>query len=168
MSVEKAEKTSANPFWDFSLKVYARPGVAEAALKLQDEGGQDVNLLLFCCWAAACGHALSDAEARALEAESAEWRRSVVQPLRQVRRHLKPLEPEPGVAALRAQVKRQELAAERLQQDRLNLLLALTAAGEEAAAQEQAGQNLSLFLEATGQGPLDMRPFLTAVFGSGT
>jgi uncharacterized protein (TIGR02444 family) len=167
LSVEKAEKTSANPFWDFSLKVYARPGAAEAALKLQDEGGQDVNLLLFCCWAAVCGHPLSQAEARALEAESEEWRRSVVQPLRQVRRHLKPLEPEPGVAALRAQVKRQELAAEWLQQDRLNRLLPLTAAGEEAGAQELAGENLSVFFEATGQGAHETQAFLKAVFGSG-
>ena len=38
-------------FWDFSLEIYAKPGVAQACLALQDECGADVNLLLFCCWA---------------------------------------------------------------------------------------------------------------------
>jgi len=165
LSVEKAEKTSANPFWDFSLSVYARPGVAKAALRLQDEGGQDVNLLLFCCWAAVCGHALTEGEARGLEAGSKEWRGAVVQPLRQVRRSLKPLEHEPGVAALRAGVKRRELEAERLQQDLLHRLLPFTG-GERASpgARELAGRNLSLFLEATAQEPIEFTAFLDAVF----
>jgi len=43
---------SGNPFWDFSLAVYRRPGVAAACLRLQDEAGVDVNLLLYFCWLA--------------------------------------------------------------------------------------------------------------------
>ena len=38
------------PFWDFSLAVYGRPGVAPACLALQQRHGADVNLLLFCAW----------------------------------------------------------------------------------------------------------------------
>ena len=30
--------------------LYAQPGVADACLKLQDEFGLDVNLVLFCIW----------------------------------------------------------------------------------------------------------------------
>src|SRR5262249_40267230 len=37
-------------FWNFSLKVYGRPGVAAACIALQDGLGLDVNLLLYCCW----------------------------------------------------------------------------------------------------------------------
>jgi hypothetical protein len=35
-----------NPFWDFSLALYAKEGVADACLLLQDKLGYDVNLLL--------------------------------------------------------------------------------------------------------------------------
>ena len=42
-------------FWDFSLEVYAKEGVADACLRLQDDLGIDVNMLLFCCWAGHSG-----------------------------------------------------------------------------------------------------------------
>ena len=41
---------AAASFWAFSLEFYARPGVAEACLALQDRHGLDVNILLLCCW----------------------------------------------------------------------------------------------------------------------
>lgn len=37
---------SPEQFWQFSEQHYARPGVAEACLQLQDEHGANVNLLL--------------------------------------------------------------------------------------------------------------------------
>ncbi|WP_417617111.1 TIGR02444 family protein [Oceanisphaera sp.] len=36
----------AEQFWQFSEQHYARPGVAQACLQLQDEHGANVNLLL--------------------------------------------------------------------------------------------------------------------------
>jgi len=39
-------------FWEFSLAAYARPGVADACLSLQDRHGCEVNLLLLCLWLA--------------------------------------------------------------------------------------------------------------------
>lgn len=42
-------------FWSFSNAIYARPGVAEAALSLQDLRGADVNIVLFCFWRARLG-----------------------------------------------------------------------------------------------------------------
>ena len=37
-----------NPFWNYSLALYARAEVAKTCLALQDRLGLDVNLLLFC------------------------------------------------------------------------------------------------------------------------
>ena len=54
-------------FWAFSLDVYGRPGVAPACLALQDRHGLDVNLLLFCCWAASQGVTLDQRTLAAAE-----------------------------------------------------------------------------------------------------
>src|SRR5947209_1662319 len=40
-------------FWRFSLALYARPGIAEALIALQERAGYDVNLVLFALWAGA-------------------------------------------------------------------------------------------------------------------
>lgn len=106
---------SENPLWDFSLTVYARPGVPVACLDLQDRRGQDVNLLLFAAWAGlACGVRLTAAELERIDSTVAPWRAEVVRPLRAVRRRVKGEDP-----ALYDRLKAAELAAERVQQDRL-------------------------------------------------
>jgi len=79
---------SETPFWDFSLAVYNRPGVAEACLALQDRRGLDVNLLLACCWAGAAGRRLEAQDISGLRGAVDEWQREVVAPLRAVRRRL--------------------------------------------------------------------------------
>ncbi len=105
----------ANPFWDFSLAVYGRPGVPAACLSLQDGHGVDVNVLLFAVWAGMeCATALSPAALAGIDAAVAEWRREVVQPLRAVRRRVKAEDEE-----LYRRMKAAELEAERVQQDRL-------------------------------------------------
>jgi uncharacterized protein (TIGR02444 family) len=126
----------SNPFWEFSLATYARPGVAEACLDLQDRRGLDVNLLLFCLWAGHCGHRLSTGELAALEAAAAPWRDSVVRPLRGVRRWLKqPADAgDAAAAALRREVQRLELAAERREQDLLHARLPLAASAPDPQA----------------------------------
>ncbi|MGQ9365917.1 TIGR02444 family protein [Azospirillum sp. A39] len=108
---------AANPLWAFSLAVYARPGVAAACLDLQDRHGADVNLVLFALWAGAeCGATVTEAELERLRGVAAPWQAEVVGPLRAVRRRLKG---EADAAALREEVKALELAAERVEQDRL-------------------------------------------------
>ncbi|MBP2230680.1 uncharacterized protein (TIGR02444 family) [Azospirillum agricola] len=105
----------ANPFWDFSLAVYGRPGVPAACLALQDGRGVDVNLLLFAAWAGMdCAAALSPAALERIDAAVADWRREVVRPLRAVRRRVKAEDD-----GLYARMKAVELEAERIQQDRL-------------------------------------------------
>jgi uncharacterized protein (TIGR02444 family) len=113
---------SGSPFWRFSLQFYRIPGVADACIRLQDEAGVDVNLLLFLLWNASMGRQLSRADVEDVERRVAEWRDGVVIPLRDLRRKLKshPGMIEKGTAeAFRTRIKQVELEAERLQQEAL-------------------------------------------------
>ncbi len=159
--------TNENPFWRFSLAVYGEPGVAEACLSLQDSDvpdrlerdrhALDVNLLLFCCWAGRCGRRLNSTDMAALIAAAEPWQREVVRPLRGVRRSLKIYEATAGAAAerLRAEVKAQELEAERLEQALLHAALPLT---ETSPAPSAAIANLQLYFIQAGRLP-DMNDF---------
>ena len=99
--------------WDWALEVYARPGVAQACLRLQDDHRQNVPLLLWAVWASA-----GDVDLIARAAAAArDWDVVAVSPLRAVRRALKA--PSPPVEneareALRTEVKAAELQAERV------------------------------------------------------
>ena len=145
-----------NPFWDFSLAAYGKPGVAEACLRLQDEAAADVNLLLYFCWAAAVREdALRRAEVDEAVACTQAWRDGVVAPLGAVRRRMKegmPGPPPESVEALRAEVKRIELEAERMQQDLLYRSGAAASRKAEggAAARRRAEENISIYLDLIG------------------
>ena len=109
--------TGSLPFWDYSLRLYSRPGTAEICLRLQDRLGADVTLLMFGLWVAAGGGgALSVTDwGRAIGATQA-WRDEVVRPLRAIRKNMKG-GAWPGVAAadaeaLRTRIKTLELEAE--------------------------------------------------------
>ena len=102
--------------WDFSLETYQRPGVQQTCLKLQDDLGADVNMLLYCCWRGG----FADGEMRALLADLAPWQNGVVHGLRRVRRSLKPMVTELGAlsesaSSLRNKIAALELEAEKLQ-----------------------------------------------------
>ena len=141
-----------NPFWDFSLAAYGKPGVAEACLRLQDEAAADANLLLYFCWAAAVREdALGRIEVGEVVARTQAWRDGVVAPLRGVRRRMKegmPGPPPESVEALRAEVKRIELEAERMEQDLLYRAgrAALRKAAGGAAARRRAEENITIYL----------------------
>lgn len=98
--------------WSWAVAAYARPGVAEACLALQDDHGQDVPLLLWAAW-----RGPADAETVEAACDTARsWRDAAIAPLRLVRRTLKKPVPDMEDAArlaLREQVKAVELAAER-------------------------------------------------------
>jgi uncharacterized protein (TIGR02444 family) len=121
MEQQKAGKpdVSGEALWRFSLALYARPGVAEALIALQDRAGCDVNLVLFALWrGAARGHRLDGAEFAAAETAIASIGRDIVAPLRQLRRRLKTA-PAADLQALRRRLLALELAAERRVQYRL-------------------------------------------------
>ncbi|MEE8173357.1 MAG: TIGR02444 family protein, partial [Alphaproteobacteria bacterium] len=99
-----------HPLWDFSLDVYARPGVEPACLALQDDHGADINVLLAAVWAGTRGVRLTAADLDRLLDTAADWHTMVVRPLRAVRRDLKAGlgAPAPMADKLRAEVKRLE------------------------------------------------------------
>lgn len=99
--------------WDWALQAYGRPGVPEACLTLQDAHGQNTSLLLWAVFSETRDPALLAEAAAATRA----WDATALVPLREVRRALKPpLPPVEDAAreALREEVKRLELAAERV------------------------------------------------------
>jgi uncharacterized protein (TIGR02444 family) len=127
---------SDNPFWRFSLGVYAAPGVADECLALQDTRGIDVNVLLFCAWLGAQGIIVNTDDLAAIEVRVRPWRQSAVQPLRAARRSVRSLPDaaDDAIAALRKDVAALELRAERIEQAMLFSLApnatATTTAGE--------------------------------------
>lgn len=110
----------ADRFWRFSLHFYERPGVEEDCLRLQDEGGLNVNLALWCCWRALEGERLDEADIRAARERIGEWSVSVTRPLRALRRRVKAElggeKPDSIPHGLYDRLKRAELEAERAEQ----------------------------------------------------
>jgi uncharacterized protein (TIGR02444 family) len=140
---ETAPASAGSPFWRFSLQFYRLPGVAEACIKLQEEAGADVNLLLFLLWHGVQLRQLSNAEVARLEQRISAWRDRAVIPLRAIRRALKtpPGLVEAGTAeAFRTRVKAVELEAERLQQEAMYELVRVALLGEAAPSVADAAR----------------------------
>ncbi len=139
----------SNPFWQYSLKLYACKGVADLCLHLQDESGLDVNLLLYCLWQGSLGRRLRRETLSKACGVSAQWKQEVVESLRRARRWMK--DRDHGIAersgGLRERIKALELAAEKCQQD---WLAASPAAYDDAAPVIAAAGNLSLYVEESG------------------
>ncbi len=85
MSVED----EAAAFWDFALRLYAKPAVEVDCLALQDRDGVNVNLALLAVWLALRGRAVTAAAAAAAAARVDAWDGAVVTPLRRTRRQIK-------------------------------------------------------------------------------
>jgi uncharacterized protein (TIGR02444 family) len=144
------DEVSTDGFWRFSLIVYARPGIAEALIGLQDRAGHNVNLILFGLWLGLTGGRRLDrlAFGRA-KATIARFDREITAPLRRLRRRLR-ADPDPDMQDLRRRVLALELTAERRAQARLaaSLERGPSGAGDRLAAAEA---NLRLIL-----GPRDI------------
>jgi uncharacterized protein (TIGR02444 family) len=90
MSVISQSTFPPNEFWDFSVRLYGKPDVADACLALQDRHGVNVNVVLLCCWLSFSGRdTFADGELAQALATVSEWRDNVVLPLRTARRFLK-------------------------------------------------------------------------------
>lgn len=135
-------------FWRFSLALYARPGVADALIALQDRAGRDVNVVLFGLWIGARhGRELAAAELAAAEAAIIELG-GVVARLRALRRQLGDAVGA-DLQALRRRLLPLELAAERRVQSRLAASVAdHPSAGPERDRRTAAAANLALYLGA--------------------
>lgn len=144
--------------WAFALEIYARPGVADACLKLQNEAGVDVMMLLVITFAAVrLRILLTSAEIRKLDETCRPWREQIVWPLRAIGSGLK-TGPAPApngeTEEFRSRIKTVELAAERLQNQLLAECLPLRPPERNAVDREELRSVLrsvaSLFLEKRG------------------
>lgn len=130
--------------WPWAVAAYARPGVADACLQLQDEQGQNVPLLLWALWSAETG-ARPDLSAGARIAHV--WEEAAVAPLRRIRRGLKAPAPpltDTDREAVREGVKALELDAER------RVLLALAVVPQAPGAAPPSSVLLSAAATAWG------------------
>lgn len=73
-------------FWAFALATYERRGVRTLCLRLQDDRGLDVMVLLACLWAGQRGLRLDPAQVGALVAAVSPWQTRVTGRLRRARR----------------------------------------------------------------------------------
>jgi uncharacterized protein (TIGR02444 family) len=106
---------TSEALWPYALEVYGRPGVEMLLLRLQDEHGQCVPLLLWSLWMAAGGRPIDAAKAGACAELARAWQDAAVAPLRQLRRGLKTQATTQQVQArIRNGVKALELEAERM------------------------------------------------------
>lgn len=119
MSTDADALTFDGALWRYALAFYAKEGVADACLHLQDDSGVDVVELIFALYAGAVLRLPID-RALLIEARAAvgSWRQDSVLPLRDIRRRLKVARtdcPESVKEELRRQVKQAELRAEQIQ-----------------------------------------------------
>ncbi|WP_371132608.1 TIGR02444 family protein [Phenylobacterium sp.] len=114
--------------WVWAQGAYARPGVSEHCLRLQDSHGQNVSLLLWAAWAGPVDAPVLTHAAEAVRA----WEHTVVAPLRMARRAAK--DPSPGIDAGAQLAAREAIAAAELRAERAlleSLELLTEAAGAE-------------------------------------
>jgi uncharacterized protein (TIGR02444 family) len=157
-------------FWRFSLRFYALPGVGAACIDLQDRHGVDVNILLFLLFLAEAGRALSAEDVARIDGEVRAWREGVVVPLRTARRNLR----APGARierdaaeALRTNVKRIELEAERIQQETLERLMPASCTGTPVPSRNAAARaNLAAYGSMLGSLPDELLEPLLQAFGA--
>jgi uncharacterized protein (TIGR02444 family) len=147
------ESPDDEALWRFSTAFYARAGVAEALIKLQDRARFDVNLMLFALWSGLSGrNRFTAAELAAADRAASPIRIELVEPLRALRRRLRS-NPDADIQRLREEIKRLELAAERILQNRLARLAGTPGCDNDPASRVAVAEaNLALYLgpEAAG------------------
>ena len=153
MTVSAGGLSDNEALWRFSLAFYARPGVSEALVALQDRAGCDVNLMLFALWLGVSGRSRLTKEELATAGRIARpIGADIVEPLRALRRKLSS-DPDVDVRRLREGIKALELAAEKVVQDRLGRAVRPAIGDSDSAARAAAAYaNLALYLgpEITG------------------
>lgn len=146
----------------FALALYARDGVPEACLYLQNRHDLDVPVVLFAAFVGAVRRqTLTASGADAARARVEAWHREVVRPLRAVRQRLK-TGPAPApndiTARLRSQVQKIEIEAELIELDQLDALIpALEPMPASGSATESAFAAIETVVKAYTLVPLDDR-----------
>ncbi|KAF1025786.1 MAG: hypothetical protein GAK37_02796 [Pseudomonas sp.] len=122
--------------WNFALSTYARPGVENTCLRLQEQGA-DVCLLLCGLWLEQRGVVPTPVRLQALQAVAVPWQEDVVKPLRTLRTQWRAMaRQDVELKGLRERVRALELEAE---QQLLSRLQAVALAWSQDEANEHAG-----------------------------
>ena len=104
------------PHWKFALEIYSGEGVSEACLALQDRFELDVIVLLIGLYGTVGQGKLAQSEDIArMDAAICDWRRTVVHPLRAIRRHIKQSSYGEPVSRFRDVIKSTELRSEQIE-----------------------------------------------------
>jgi uncharacterized protein (TIGR02444 family) len=149
-------------FWDFSLRIYALPGVADECLDLQERYGANVNLLLFCAFCGArFGARLSVEELTEASALVKVWHCNVTKSLRMARTSIKQIKldnaasPTGGYTeSLRQSIKQLELEAEHVEHAILSDWWLTKASGVTVSGQADAiKSNIFLLLGESAEAP---------------
>lgn len=159
------------PIWDFVLNYYRQQGVSEAAIKLQDAAGIDVNMILFLMWLSGQSKALAEADMKKLSEASHVWQRSVVVPIRNIRRLLKenaPFVEQETALAYRKKVQALEIEGEQLQLNGMADAAKNLSPSAKPSAEQAARDNLATFAKVTGKAfPADaVDTFIGALAGA--
>ncbi|MDB5698967.1 MAG: hypothetical protein JWN69_1771 [Alphaproteobacteria bacterium] len=148
MTTNSPHEQAQRAFWSYSLATYARDGIEDLCLRLQDDHGFDVNLLLICLWIAETRQmVVGSTELAGLRAAIAPWMADVVEPLRRIRRRIKnplayQLTPEVSEPC-RGIVKTAELEGERIVQLLLMRTLRVDETAQKPSAREAAAESLA-------------------------
>ncbi len=152
-----SETTSDESFWTWSTSAYERRGVAAALLRLQDDAGLNVNILLWCLWCAQRYGEIPDLVIRKAADITAHWSADVTESLRRARRALKspPAQADADAAkALRKTLKKAELDAEEIEQAMLERLAADQLAAPDELSEDEskacARRNLASYAALAG------------------
>ena len=139
-------------FWSFALATYERRTVRGICLRLQDDHGLDVMVLLGCLWAADRGLQLEPAQIGALVAAIGPWQTKVTARLRWARRAAGRLAgPDADTGPLRAAILGAERAAERVTAERVaGVLAAAQPRKPPESAAALAALNLKLYFDQAG------------------
>lgn len=134
-----------DPLWNWAVATYAQPDVSAQCLRLQDEHGQCVPLLLWAAWRGRHGTPPADTLCEHAAQIAHAWHDAVLVPLRATRRRLR--EPVTGMEDasrldVREKLKKLELEAERA------LLRALATLADESPAAPPAGPDTASALRA--------------------
>ena len=163
--------SAANPFWEFSVAVYIRPGVEAECLTLQEVACINVMLLLFAAYSGARGIALSDSDIVECTALVEPLHSSVLLPLRKARRELKVLtfvsDEGDQFEQMRERIKLLELDAEQMIGERLYRFFE-TCLAERSASQgvDQVSCNVAKLLHLTASGPASIGDCVELLLGA--
>lgn len=161
----QAPVPAPDSLWDFSLALYAQPGVADCCLRLQDEQGVNVNMLLWCCWLGVQGYVLDQPRLADAQVRIRTWNANYIEPLRDLRRQMKAEfgVGDEGTESVRAHIKQAELQAERQLLYWLELQVQTWGSAPRADPAAAPEKNLHFYLHASGVADSAIAQALTVI-----